>query len=365
MNLDTLLDPIDAQAPCGPDLDEIGDDEYLNYVLSVEDRLPGRFLDPQGVPFDRSRIDLRSELDTIGRLLEKSRDLRLLTLEARFQIVSGQIVGFCEALVAAAELVSRFWDNVHPQAYDGDFTLRQNTLGALDDRATVVLPLQFATIVRDKRLGQISYRTYAVATGSAPPRPDEAAADPEELKRALADPANRQQVEAVHAALQAATKALATMRGAFIKGGGHESAPQFNVLPDAIADIVDLIEQSVPVLAGAPADAGTANAAGGETTAGDATAPDVAANGATPAAGPAPAIATHAAAAAALFAAERYFSAAEPSAPALILVHQARMLLENRSWRRWKRWRPKRSRPRSSASTASPSSRWTSPACAA
>ena len=176
MRHEKLFEPVDSAEPCGPDLDEIGDEDYLNYVLPAEDRLPARFTDGQFFgatsmdPFDRNAIDLKAEVKTIAGLLERSRDLRLLTLEARFQIAAGQLAGFAESIQAMAGLVAQYWETVHPLGFDGDFTLRQNTLAALDDRAKIILPLQFATIVRDKRLGVLTYRHYAVASGEVQAR---------------------------------------------------------------------------------------------------------------------------------------------------------------------------------------------------
>jgi len=39
MRFDKIATPISAEEPCGPDLDEEGDDAYLNYVLSAAGRI--------------------------------------------------------------------------------------------------------------------------------------------------------------------------------------------------------------------------------------------------------------------------------------------------------------------------------------
>ncbi len=70
MRHDNLLTPISEAEPCGPDLDEVGDDAYLNYMLKTDNLLPSRYLDfsssTEGVPFDPSVIDLRGEVKTIA-----------------------------------------------------------------------------------------------------------------------------------------------------------------------------------------------------------------------------------------------------------------------------------------------------------
>jgi type VI secretion system protein ImpA len=103
MRYDWLLEPISEAEPCGPDLDELGDDKYLNYVLAVTSRIPERYYrKDDGRPVDRSEIKLKDEVETIGGLLKETRDIRLLCIEARFQSFSGELSGFADCLEAIA-----------------------------------------------------------------------------------------------------------------------------------------------------------------------------------------------------------------------------------------------------------------------
>ncbi len=75
---------------------------------------------------------------------------------------------------AIAALLSTHWEDVHPKGFEGDFTLRQNTVGAIDARATMVAALRIcagrcATSARRS----ITLRTCALANGTAKPRNDE------------------------------------------------------------------------------------------------------------------------------------------------------------------------------------------------
>lgn len=331
MELEEILQPLDGSEPCGPDLDEIGDDEYLSYMLPAEDRLPSRFFDGNGAPFDRTTVDLKREITAISSLLAKSRDLRLLALEARFQILAGQIVGFCDAIAKMSALVDRHWDAVNPRPFDGDHTMRVNTLGGLDDRTTVILPLQHATIVRDRRIGPVSSRQYAVATGKTPPRDGEAVADAGALMDALRSVENREAITTVHAALVNARAGLAATRARFIDEVGYEQAPRFDGLDEVLGDVAGLLEEALPELGSGGV---SGQDAGASAEAGDEFASPAPTLGAAAPAGPAPSapassapIGSHADAIAALYAAEQYFGRAEPSSPALVLVHQARTLI--------------------------------------
>lgn len=335
MRHEKLFEPVDGAEPCGPDLDDIEDEDYQNYLMPAEDRLPMKFVEGKFYggfskdPIDRSAIDLKSEVAKIGDLLERSRDLRLLTLEARFQIFAGQITGFSESIQAIAGLVSRYWDTVHPLGFDGDFTLRQNTVASLDDRVKVILPLQFSQLYRDKKLGVISYRHYAVASKQVAARSDETALDVDQILASVAADDNRQAVEAVHATLSAARDALNSIRAAFMDTVGYDYAPNFDGLIAAISEINVFIETGRPELSPTPRSAAT-DEDDEQPATGEAASPGDGAVGAVVAKVPdlpLVAIATQHEAAAALAATEDYFATREPSAPALILIRQARQLI--------------------------------------
>jgi len=330
MRFDKLLEPISEDQPCGPDLDEEGDDDYLNYIFAAEERLPTRFFDDEQSPFDKASIDLDSEVKSIASLLERSRDLRLLTLEARFQILRGEIVGFCECVVACAQLTEKFWDNIHPGAED-DIQLRQNTVASLDSLITCVLPMQFAPIIRDRREGDIALRHYTIANGEAEPREEEKVKSPAAITDALGNAGNSETVEAIFNALKDALEAFAKLKATFIEKVEHEFVPFFDQIEEACGELTKLIGKARPDLAGEATDDDTEEAS----TDGE-DADDSNESGETPLAqgGDAEAslaqagdVKNHAAATAALMAAEQYFSSNEPTSPALLLVHQARTLV--------------------------------------
>ena len=327
MRFEKLLEPVSEDQPCGPDLDEEGDDDYLNYIFAAEERLPTRFFDDEQNPFDKSGVDLDAEVKVIAGLLERSRDLRLLTLEARFQILRGEIVGFCECVIACAQLTEKFWDHIHPGA-EGDMQLRQNTVAALDSLVTCVLPMQFAPIVRDRRNGDVTLRQFVVANGEAEPREDEKVRSPAAITDALGNAGNSDVVEATYTALNGALESFEKLKATFIEHVDHELVPFFDQTAEATDQLVKLIEKARPDLGG---DAGTEESSGvddGEDDSeADESAEDVVVESSESSSAKAGDITSHAAATAALTAAELYFSSNEPTSPALLLVHQARTLV--------------------------------------
>ncbi|GLQ58036.1 ImpA family type VI secretion system protein [Devosia nitrariae] len=315
-----LDQPLSEESPCGPDLDETGDWDYTNFMLLAGSQLPARFfsMDTEGtgreLPFDKSSIDLEAQLAAIDGFLARSHDIRLLTLEARFQVLTGHIDGFCEALQAIAALVESQWDHVHPLPFEGEHIMRQNTVEALEDQVQVILPLLYAPIVGSGNTA-LTYRQFMVANGKARPREGEQTVPLDAVASALSSERNREQAIAVHEAIGRGLAALETIRRTFLTHAGAESVPDFERLTATLADIGQLIAAHRSELAPAPLAAAATD---------EETSPE-----AGPASAPVPTgrIADHRTADAALAAAETYFLAREPSAPALVLVHQARMLI--------------------------------------
>jgi len=325
MRFDGLLTPISDGNACGPDLDEEGDNAYLNYVLGAGNRLPERYIDPEtGAPFDRGAVDLKAETAAIAALLEKTRDIRLLTLDARFQALAGQIEGMAEAIEAIASLIEAHWEDVHPRGPDGDFTMRQNTILALEDRATSVLPLRHAPILTDQRAGPISLNDYLLATGAVTPREDERVIDVNQILFLFNSETHRARVDKIHAALTAMQSSLSRISAVFAEKTDYAYPVTFDLLSGAAAEILKAIEAGRSDLgAKAPEEEAAPDASAEQEALAARPAPSEAA-----AAAPPPgAITSQAAAAAALLAAETYFGRYEPSSPALILLHQARLLV--------------------------------------
>jgi type VI secretion system protein ImpA len=298
-----LCTPFSDTDPCGPDLDMEGDADYLNFFAGVEGVLPTTFFAVEdGSPFDRSTVDIKGQLDAIKPLLARTRDIRLLVLQARLLILNKDLGGFARNLAATAYWLEKFWDAVHPRPQPGD-AARSGAISSLD-LPTVIFPLQYAPLVEARRLGPISYRTWMIAIGEVKPRTGEvqlpqatvteaiSAADPEVLAAA------RKNIALVKTSLD-------SIRNVFLTNG--ESAGLDKLVP-LVATIRAFIDpQAAAADAGAAADADAdAGAAAGE-------------------AGPAPT--SLAQASEALAAIADYYSRSEPSSPILLLVRQAHHLI--------------------------------------
>lgn len=332
MALDWLLDPVTAEAPCGPDLEKNEDEAFLDYYFEAEARLPERYFTP-GVPgvlggaedrlFDPKSVHLRRETEELTRLLQRSRDLRLLALLARFQILAGRVGDFATSIEAIAALIEARKAEVHPQVDQGT-SERRGALDALAEPSTVVMPLMHLPLAPRS---SYSYRTYLVATGAATPRQSEDnVPEVNEILAALRNPAELPAVRAQHDDLTRAALGLRRITAACMANGAASFTPNFGATLDIISELQRVVIEANPDWRGwkdqAPAQqiAETAPISEAEPS-GDApivAAPLIESR--------AHHIADHAMALSVIQSAERYLAQFEPSSLSLLLVAQANQL---------------------------------------
>jgi type VI secretion system protein ImpA len=306
-----LCVPLSEADPCGPDLDLAGDTDYLNFFAQTEGILPSSFFSSEdGKPFDRSSIDLRSQVDTISPLWGRSRDLRLLVMRARLLILDRDLAGFATAIASIAQWLDKFWDDVHPRATGGDFGARVAALGALD-LPTVVFPLQYTPLCEGRRIGAVTYRAWMIAVGEVKPRPGEQKHPSAALTEAIADAAP-DALAATRRHIAMVKTSLGRIREIFMMQGSSLGLENLPALVDKIQGFVDpravLHEETGAHLT----EGGHVSAAAKERF-------DGAAVGEPPA--------SLAQAQQALAAIAAYYSRSEPSSPTLPLVRQAHQLI--------------------------------------
>ncbi len=154
-------------AGCGPDLYDT-EPAFAALLDSCEELLPERFSE-----FDRSEIDFTDLFKQMDGFLKQSRDLRLLVILAQFGLLSGQVHTFANSIRIIRKLLENHWDDVHPSDADFGHMERVGALESLNNRPTVVLPLEAAPLLKTRRTGPISYRAIQIAAGDATARPDE------------------------------------------------------------------------------------------------------------------------------------------------------------------------------------------------
>jgi type VI secretion system protein ImpA len=317
-----LCAPLSEAEPCGPDLDSASDAKYLNFFAGAEGILPASFFStsPQdaGRPFFSAQAEelvaareaLPGQIEAMKPLLARTRDLRLLVMRARLLILNRDLGGFATSLAAVAELLERYWDQVHPCPESGAADAKQQALAPLD-WPTVVFPLQYAPLVQSPKLQAVTYRAWMVASGEMNARPGEVKHPTGDISDAIAD-AKPEALAAVRRHIALLKSSLVRMRGAFLLQGSSYGLEKLPALVERISAFIDPMaaasEQAEPEAAadGSPAEPGKEGAP------------------AKPA-GTAPASLDQAKAALAAIA--DYYSRAEPSSPTLPLVRQAHQLI--------------------------------------
>ncbi len=317
MRVDDLLKPISADAPCGEDLLTADDPEFVDYYFNVEDRLPTSYFNlARGTLFDSKSIDQKAESSQIDALLKRSRDLRLLGIEAKFQVLAGRFKGFADAVLGMAALVETYPDQVNPT----DPNDRRNALEELNALATIVAPLEYVPLFTDRRFGDIVYRPFATGTGKIPPREGEAPGDSNGITGALGSSENAKAVDQLYQQLTDLRAALKKMVS-ISQAGAQPFTPRLDRLDEKLRDIHEMVlaargdlGESAPATTAVDS-AATKDAvaeAGGATVTVTTTVGEVA---------------DHRAAYRMLQAIETYFVAKEPSSLAVVLVTQARLLI--------------------------------------
>jgi type VI secretion system protein ImpA len=303
-----LCVPLAGEDPCGPDLDFDGDGGYLNFFAQAEGILPSSFFSAEdGKPFDRTTVDINGQLELIKPLLGRTRDLRLLIMQARLQILNRDLAGFAVSVAAAAQMLESSWDQVHPRCPGGDLTARSMAIAGLDV-PTVVFPLQYTPLFEARRIGAVTYRALMIAADEVKPRGGEQKLATAAIIEARGD-ADPAKLAATRKHVALLRKATDKFRNAFALHGVSPGLENLQALVVKIQTFIDpaavesgAMPQADADSAAEAVDAGRApEIAGAPTSLGDARA--------------------------ALAAVADYYTRREPSSPTLPLVRQAHQLI--------------------------------------
>lgn len=318
LNFADLAKPVSADDPCGPDPE--ADPDFMNVMARLEVALPTAYFrrDDEGrqVPFDRSGIDFPAAFADIGKLLKRSRDIRVLVMAGKLALLDRDIPGFAACLSLITGHLSEHWDEVHPRAEDGDFIMREVALQSLDELATVVLPLQHAPLLTSRQTGPLIFRSQLVASGETRAVEGEQHPDAGVIAKALRD-VELGDLIAMLGHITGIGDAIAQIRAIWLERVGVDQAVSFPRLSTLVGQIASFLREAVERRApGQPA----LDIAGSAGTSPSGEAPASAAI-------PLGSCASVAEARAALAACLTYFRRAEPSSPAVLLIGQAQRLI--------------------------------------
>lgn len=246
LNFAEFAGAISDDDACGPDLED--DADFMNVTARLEVVLPTQYFhrDDEGrqVTFDRSKIEFPAAFSDLAKLLERSRDIRVLVLAGKLAIINRDVPAFSACLTTIATLLSEHWEEVHPRAMDGDFVMRDVALQGLNDLPTVVLPLQHAPLFVSRRIGPFIFRSQLVASGDTKLVEGEQHPDQGTIQAAL-DDADIDELTATLARARAMDDALGRIREVWLEKVGANHVLSFPRLSGLVDQIVAFLDAAV------------------------------------------------------------------------------------------------------------------------
>jgi type VI secretion system protein ImpA len=155
MDDSSLLAPIGAEAPCGPDL------EYDPAFLALDTSLEAAFADRAVGPEGDATADWKRIANDASALFKRTKDLRVAVTLTKAWLNQDGLRGLHRGLHLIQQLLSLRWGSVHPQIGaqgDTEGIMRMNSLRGLCDARTVIAPLRAATLLRARGLPALSLR---------------------------------------------------------------------------------------------------------------------------------------------------------------------------------------------------------------
>lgn len=185
IDVDKLMEPVTADAPCGEDLEY--DDAFTELQLVAQYKPEQRMGDaiiPAEEPVWR---DVEKKASA---LFERTKDLRVAVQLIKALLHTDGYVGAAAGFALLRRLIEERWDCVHPQLDpddDNDPMMRFNILGDLAEASTVLTWVKRIPLVSVRGIGSFGLREIAMASGEVAPREDETAPSMALIDGAFAD----------------------------------------------------------------------------------------------------------------------------------------------------------------------------------
>ncbi|HEX2657320.1 MAG TPA: type VI secretion system protein TssA [Polyangia bacterium] len=206
-DLNSVLEPVSADAPCGPDLEyDAAFGELERMAEGKPEQQMGDTIVPAQEP-DWKQVQ-RKAID----VLKRSKDLRPAVHLTRSLLRTDTWAGLAEGLTTLQGLVEQYWEGLYPALDpddDNDPTMRLNILATLSD-TPVLNAVRNVPLVSSRTLGRFSLKDLDIANNEAPP--DKNMATPPTMANidGAAQDCDLSEMEATHGAV---TKAAAAVAG--------------------------------------------------------------------------------------------------------------------------------------------------------
>jgi type VI secretion system protein ImpA len=242
LDVDKLLAPISADAPCGENLEY--DADYAAMEKAAEGKPEQQFGNTVIPAEEPEWREVRAKaLELLGR----TKDLRVAMHLARAAAWTDGLPGLADGIAVLSGLIEKYWDQVHPQLDpddDYDPTIRLNTIAALTDPSSMLRAVRDATLVRSRGTGKFSYRDVQVATGELPPPAGGAKIELSTIDGAFAD-CEASDLKATAAAVKQALEATRALERALGQHVGASMVPPLDPFTDLLSAMSRLLEQKL------------------------------------------------------------------------------------------------------------------------
>jgi len=166
IDVETLLLPLGADAPCGENLEyDPAFGELERSSIGKPEQQFGSTIIPAEEP------NWREVLSQAVELAGRTKDLRVAVQLARADLATGGLQAFAKDLELIRGYVELYWETVHPQLDpdDGnDPVLRVNILESLCDTNATLRLLRQVPLVSSRVMGRFNLRDVAIADGEMP-----------------------------------------------------------------------------------------------------------------------------------------------------------------------------------------------------
>jgi type VI secretion system protein ImpA len=179
------------------------------------------------------------------RLLERTRDLRVMTHLAVARLHLTGLAGYAEMLAQIRYQLENRWQQVHPQLDpedNNDTTLRSNALFRLQDPANVLRALRDLPLATSQKTGPISWRDVAVFNGQLEP---EAGRDKptEAFIRGGFQETDQERLKTLRDATDQAVREAAAISAVFEMQAGAGTGPDFTGLAKLLGEIRNILQR--------------------------------------------------------------------------------------------------------------------------
>jgi type VI secretion system protein ImpA len=239
MNYDELISSeVLSGEVCGVNLDD--NSSFQNFFFESEgtpERFDGQTTTPAEPP------DWRSVKKNALAFLDKTRDLKLISILSQSVLNTEGIIKFEECLSGIAHLASNQWKEFYPplDEEDGDPMERISALGHLTDKAFILNIIKTTPIINSKVLGNISLQLIDRAADPSTKK-NKSDLDIAQIKGGFKD-SNSDDVLAFYNAANQCITHFNSINQSFIDNSGNEYNVNFDVATEVLSQLAASIKK--------------------------------------------------------------------------------------------------------------------------